>query len=642
MKVGRPLRYDRRFSCAGFELKLRHQRPRDGSFGNCIASFRSQAALIALCAIVLPWAGNALQNSPKSETRTRSQRSQTKSDHAALDAGYVGSKACRSCHSEIYRSFNGTSMGQSMVAGDADSRAATLPTPATIYDANSNQYFEVTRQKGTLFAEQYSLDSSGKPAFRQDWKLDFVMGAGANGFSFLVKRGDYFFEAPLSYYNSTHSWSFSPGFELNNRGFTRPILDRCIVCHSGRPKAVAGQIGLFEDPPFGELAIGCENCHGPGGRHVVERTQENMVGLAPPQGGDATIVNPAGLSGWLADNICMRCHQGQDVRVEMPGKRIEDFRPGMSLGEFVSILKIAPAPDDNPSSLPLEHYFGMTLSKCYRASGNLHCITCHNPHEEVSTGEAEARYRAQCLRCHTDQSCRLSSAKRLATNPPDDCVSCHMPKRVVSTISHAALTDHSIPARLTANAESPRQNKEASPADLLLLTAPPDRWTRLQSLPRITLFLAYESLVREGHSEFRAKLEQLLPGVETASSSDPIVLRALARAEFGKNTAAATQQALDHMTRLLRLTSPNVDDYIFLANLYSRTGQDKKAIALLDKGITNAPYFRDLYEMLAEDYMAIGQYGDATRVLKQGLSVFPVDLKLRALEQKANSAILNP
>lgn len=526
-----------------------------------------------------------------------------------------------------------------MARGDVDSLASSLPTPATIYDANSNQYFEVSRQKGGLFAGQYSLDSSGKPAFRQDWKLDFVMGAGANGFSFLVQRGDYLFEAPLSFYNSTHSWSFSPGFELNNRGFTRPILDRCIVCHSGRANPVAGQIGLFRDPPFDELAIGCENCHGPGGRHVVERTQENVLGLAPPQGADETIVNPARLSGWLADNICMRCHQGQDVRVEMPGKRIEDFRPGMPLGEFVSIFKIAPAPGADPSSLPLEHYFGMTLSKCYRASGNLHCISCHDPHEEVSTSNAEARYRTQCLRCHTDQSCRMPPAKRLATIPPDDCLSCHMPKRVVSTISHAALTDHSIPARPALDTLG--SSKEVSDSNLLLLTAPPDQWTRLQSLPRITLFLAYESLVREGHSEFRPRLEQLLPEVETASSPDPVLLRALARAEAAKNTTAATQQALDHMMRLFRVT-PNVDDFIFLAELYKRTGQDKKAIALLEKGIAATPYFRDLYEMLAEDYMGIGQYGDASRVLKQGVSIFPVDMKLRALEQRANSAILNP
>ena len=153
----------------------------------------------------------------------------------------------------------------------------------------------------------------------------------------------------------------------------------------------------------------------------------------------------------------------------MPGKNIRDFRPGMPLADYVSIFKLAPEAGASPSSLPLEHYFGMTLSKCYRASRNLHCITCHDPHVESSAAKAFANYRSECLGCHTEQSCRLEPTKRLATNPPDDCLTCHMPKRTVTTIAHAALTDHSIPAQASSALQPSDQSHPNQKPELLVL-----------------------------------------------------------------------------------------------------------------------------------------------------------------------------
>jgi hypothetical protein len=34
---------------------------------------------------------------------------------------------------------------------------------------------------------------------RDDQKVSYVVGSGANGFSFIARRGDFLFEAPLSY-----------------------------------------------------------------------------------------------------------------------------------------------------------------------------------------------------------------------------------------------------------------------------------------------------------------------------------------------------------------------------------------------------------------------------------------------------------
>ena len=112
-----------------------------------------------------------------------------------------------------------------------------------------------------------------------------MVGTGANGFSYLVQRGDYLFQAPLSFYSKNGSWDLSPAHEL---GFDRPIVTGCIVCHSGQPQPVANRNGLYRHP-FKELAIGCERCHGPGQLHVEAHTKGTPQG----SGADRSIVNPA-------------------------------------------------------------------------------------------------------------------------------------------------------------------------------------------------------------------------------------------------------------------------------------------------------------------------------------------------------------
>ncbi len=162
------------------------------------------------------------------------------------------------------------------------------------------------------------------------------------------------------------------------------------------------------------------------------------------------------------------------------------------------------------------------------------------------------------------------------------------------------------------------------------------------SIPPVVLLKACDSLVREGRHDFEPLLTQLIQQVASSTPSDPIVLRALARAEFRKDTPAGTLRAIDHMKHLFRITVPNIDDYLFLGDLYTRTQQEEKAIKILEKGRSSSPYFREVYEMLASDQMTLGQYGDALAILRQGIELFPDDVKLRALEKRANSETLGP
>src|ERR1700761_100522 len=81
------------------------------------------------------------------------------SRNMAAGVHYVGSRACRGCHAAIYQSFSQTGMGQSMTTAN-DSSLGDLPVPATVYDRDLGQYFEVSRKDGQLYQSQYALDDA--------------------------------------------------------------------------------------------------------------------------------------------------------------------------------------------------------------------------------------------------------------------------------------------------------------------------------------------------------------------------------------------------------------------------------------------------------------------------------------------------
>lgn len=557
--------------------------------------------------------------------------------NAAPGVRYVGSRICAGCHAQIYSSYIKTGMGRSIVPGGDKSLLARLPPSFSLFDPDPGQFFEVVRKEDTLYQSQYAVDHDGKEVFRQTWALAYAVGAGENGFGFIVRRGKYLFEAPLTYFSRSHTWGLSPGYEVRNYAFTRPILAQCIGCHSGRPEPVAGQVGAYRAPPFAELAIGCENCHGPGALHVAAR----QTGHALAPGADSSIVNPARLTGRLADHICMKCHQGGDVRVLQPGKQEQDFRPGTSLDTVLAIFKAPLDRDSPPQSVLVEHYFGMTLSKCYRSSaGRLGCITCHNPHAQASGPEAVGFYRAKCLGCHRPESCKLGVEQRRQKSPADDCASCHMPKRTVTTITHAALTDHMIAA---SHGEPYPEEAFAShtmgDSGLLHITGQPDEPP--SSTAPVTLLQAYTGLIRDGHKQFAVKRDTLLDRLSHTAPEDPVVLVALGRKAALKDTPEDRTAAVRYLTRALQNGANAPDDFLLLAEIYSRENRHVEAIRLLQKGREVNPYFRELQEQIAAQHMALGQYGDALQVIRAGLELFPDDIRLRLLDRQVRAATLD-
>jgi hypothetical protein len=591
--------------CSGLFLGFRSGRP-------------ARSALAILSAVLTLLSCERIGHSRASSTQA------TPPQEMASSTGYVGSKLCGECHRAIYNSFSQTDMGRS-ISVVSPGLLEKIPNAEHVFDAKLNRNFEVSVRGGDLYQDDYETGPDGKEIFRAKQKVEWIIGSGANGFGAIVRRGDALFEAPLSFYSKTQHWALSPGYEFYDYGFSRPILPACIACHSGRPQPIPDGNGRFLDPPFAELAVGCENCHGPGESHVSEMKR----GRLGSSGGTHSIVNPAKLPLWLADNICASCHQTGDARVLKLGKNFEDFRPGTALNDTLAILMVPPRRDAPPQSDLLEHYYSMILSKCYRGSeARLSCITCHDPHIEPAKQEASAYFRSKCLTCHREKSCAIPAAIRQRRNPPDDCAGCHMPKRDVKEISHSALTNHRII----------RESSEPYPDAAFTMTTPelpnlvhldaiPGKKTLL---PPVTLLQAYGQLMG-AHPEYRESYLALAEKLRASAPENISVLEALAYGALERKNSEGVTQAIDYLERAIKQGATSPADFEQCGSLLIRAGRLPEAADVFQRGITIIPHDAELYRLLAVSYLSRNRPTDASHMLTRASTMFPENTAIRAL-----------
>jgi hypothetical protein len=58
----------------------------------------------------------------------------------------------------------------------------TLPTSGSVYIQSLERHFEVFSQNEKLFQSEYEIAPDGKDVFRNTREIEWIIGAGANGF----------------------------------------------------------------------------------------------------------------------------------------------------------------------------------------------------------------------------------------------------------------------------------------------------------------------------------------------------------------------------------------------------------------------------------------------------------------------------
>ncbi len=275
-------------------------------------------------------------------------------------------------------------------------------------DAVTQTVFSITPSLEMTFRKGDEVEGSHR--------LEYFIGSGRVGRSFLFRQANRLFQAPVSFYTEAAHWQLSPGFQRRPLlDLTRAIEPACLNCHTSNFNAAM----LSFDP-----GIQCERCHGDSREHLRSA-------------GKAAIVNPAKLGPEARDSVCATCHLTGAARVARFRADGEAWRPGLKLSDYSAIFLDADVATDNMVGVT-SHFEKLASSRCQSASGpKMSCTTCHDPHSEPTN--AAAHVNARCQSCHAQQACPQS--------PGGDCIQCHMPKAAGRGVDHSSYTDHSIPRR---------------------------------------------------------------------------------------------------------------------------------------------------------------------------------------------------
>jgi hypothetical protein len=550
---------------------------------------------------------------------------------------FVGSEACAPCHQKIYDEYLRTPHGQAATLPSQRPELRDLPAAGiSICEQDPPHCYKVFRENGEYYMSGFEPGPNGTELSKETEKIAFALGEPMAGVGYGIRRGNYLFEAPLSYYAGNQDqypkgWGLSPGYQKDPLGFSRPLLGACMYCHVGRELVVDDANNLYKNSPIAELKVGCENCHGPGGLHVDEQQEQLKVSGKV----DSSIVNPAYLSPRLSDDMCMYCHEFGEARVPQPGKKYEDFLPGTPLLNTMAIFKSRPIMGWNM----MEWSDEMAQSKCYRASGGrLNCSSCHDGHFTPTVQEAPAFYRSKCLNCHQEKTCRETLEKRNSTSPPDNCASCHMPKHVAPRFVMLGTqgTSHRI-VKYEGEPLSPVVTQQELPDQATgLILVNKTQESAKAALSPVVLFQAYQSVLARSPSrtDISARYDALLDRLSKSNPKNVLVLSALAKRELTKGTPEGDSAAMGYLSKAVQAGSKSPQDYMVFAELLYRSGQRQQSIQVLKRAVSAFPYIPTGYENLSICYMSIGDNSSAKEIVKTGLSMFPTDPNLQNLRRK--------
>lgn len=235
-----------------------------------------------------------LRNLPKVAARG-SPAPTSEAATSVASANYVGSGACKACHTEIYERWEKTRMAS--VVQDPHVH------PEAIIPDLSKPDPLVTFTKGDI-----ALTYGSK------WKQRYFKRVGDDYFVFPAQWDvTHKMWRPYFVKNGTDWWAtlYPPD------NFQRPTGPLCDGCHSVNYDIATKTVT--------EWNVGCERCHGAGSEHVA----------APNR---PTIVNPAKLDYVQANDVCIQCHsQGQPLDNPIRGKYYDwpvGFHVGLNLADF--------------------------------------------------------------------------------------------------------------------------------------------------------------------------------------------------------------------------------------------------------------------------------------------------------------------
>ena len=339
--------------------------------------------------------------------------------------GYAGSKTCAKCHSNLYNSYLHTAHYIASLPATENTVHGSFAPGLNVFQVNKAQKVVMEKRGAGLF-QTYYLNGKAK----QSHRFDVVFG-GVKGESYLYWQGNELYQLPLSYFNSQHRWSTSPGYNFAFLDYpvARSIGKQCLECHASYINNLRGKSqDLNGSEQFDKntlvYSVDCERCHGPAAQHVDYHTQNPQVTQAH------FITSYNSLTRVQKMDMCAVCHSGRPTVMLrssfefLPGDNFSKFK----LPELVRKIDTAHL-DVHGNQLQL-----LQSSKCF-INSKMTCTSCHDVHQ--NTRGNDVIYTAKCLNCHNAPNhtwCKMAD-KLTPAALKANCISCHMPALATKVIS---------------------------------------------------------------------------------------------------------------------------------------------------------------------------------------------------------------
>jgi len=323
---------------------------------------------------------------------------------------YAGSAACKNCHKDLSESYTHNAHFSASRLLTKPNSADSLKLPDGEFLFNENTKVGVKNLKDGLYQ---SAIVNGKDLKTEH--TDMVFGAGISAYTFAFWFGEKLMQMPLNYLTKEHQWVNSPGFPTDQIYFGRPIVARCLECHSSavsKKLVKSGQFGVEEEFVKGSLIAGidCERCHGPAAQHVEFHEANPTVKKA------TYMVSYKSLALTRRIDMCGVCHSGTALKTLTS---TFTFKPGDTLKTMpeYNVYRGEDADVHGKQKQLLE------ASKCYKI-GQAECITCHDIHDNKKL--SIEIYSNKCVSCHKDVVHKTIPEKNKAVLAKN-CIDCHMP-----------------------------------------------------------------------------------------------------------------------------------------------------------------------------------------------------------------------
>lgn len=529
--------------------------------------------------------------------------------------GYLGSQACIECHADICKTYQSHPMSYSAqtVPGDLTIEDYKLKT---IFNSPESHEYVVEKKGEKIYHHEKRLTPENEMIYDKQEQIDFAIGSGKRGRSYVFNRDGLLFMSPISWYSGDHTWDLSPGYQpAHHKQFERRLIDGCIQCHVGLVSKSNGVKDEFDPVPFHEISIGCERCHGPGEKHVQWHST-----TGEKQGQDP-IVNPVDLTPEAREAVCYQCHLTGEGRILRYGRREFDFRPGNLIEDIWIVFQQGDRISEKGETQAVSQVEQMHESKCFQNSQNtLGCISCHDPHLLPAEAERSLFYEKKCLKCHGENAAECSRPRDSQEQAQESCISCHMPQRQAKSVPHTSLTDH----RIVRNKKDSHTRKTTQ-SELFTVFREPKDVNAAYDLNRARgFFYIYLAETKKELQYVQQALQLLLPLLdENVSDKELITQIGIAYFLIGNKAKAKT-----FFERALKLNPKSEAALLKLTTICHESGDYSSGIQYAKQFIEINPWRGQVYGRLVHMSGLTNEFEEGIKYANRGLEVNPASWQL--------------